>query len=160
MGRIPPQVVLIAALVLVGCSPRQPSSPTPLPVVTVANDPTVQSVIQQLQQLERMLATAEPMMMATLVAGTPTAPPTATEPPFEPEATPEQAGITVFPTRTPRPILASDAQPCLPGQVKANRNSRIYHVPGGGSYARTTANVTCFDTEADAELAGYRKARN
>jgi len=160
IGRVLLLLLVVAAVSFVGCGPRQPSQPTPQPGSTPVNDPTVQSVIQQLQQLERMLATAEPMMIATLSAGTPVAAPTATEPPTEAETTSEQAGMRVFPTRTPRPILASDAQPCQPGQVKANRSSRIYHVPGGGSYVRTTANVVCYDTEVEAEAAGYRKARN
>jgi methylphosphotriester-DNA--protein-cysteine methyltransferase len=41
----------------------------------------------------------------------------------------------------------------------ANRNSGIYHVPGGASYPRTYANVQCFVSEAEAAAAGYRRAR-
>ena len=67
---------------------------------------------------------------------------------------------SAFPTRTVRPTSVADAQPCAIGQIKGNRNSRIYHVPGGGSYARTQNNVMCFDTEDQAVAAGYRKARN
>jgi methylphosphotriester-DNA--protein-cysteine methyltransferase len=44
--------------------------------------------------------------------------------------------------------------------VKGNRNSRIYHLPGGGSYVQTRANVQCFDTESEALSAGYRRALN
>ena len=53
----------------------------------------------------------------------------------------------------------SDNYPCTAGQIKANRNSRIYHVPGGKSYARTTKNVRCYDTEKNAQEAGYTKAK-
>jgi micrococcal nuclease len=45
------------------------------------------------------------------------------------------------------------------GQIKANRNSMIYHVPGGDWYARTRKNVTCFDTEEQAQAAGFRKSK-
>lgn len=55
---------------------------------------------------------------------------------------------------------AADAAPCAIQQIKGNVNSMIYHMPGGGSYSRTKANVVCFDTEAEAGVAGYRKARN
>jgi methylphosphotriester-DNA--protein-cysteine methyltransferase len=54
----------------------------------------------------------------------------------------------------------ADSEPCRLGQVKGNRSSRIYHVPGGASYPRTVTNVQCFDTEDQALAAGYRKARN
>lgn len=52
------------------------------------------------------------------------------------------------------------AAPCAPGQIKANRNSGIYHVPGGAYYARTSANVACFDTEAEAQAGGYRRSKD
>lgn len=59
------------------------------------------------------------------------------------------------------PVVApgSDSYPCAVGQVKGNRDSKIYHVPGGTSYARTQENVRCFATEADARAAGYRAAK-
>jgi len=43
--------------------------------------------------------------------------------------------------------------------IKGNKNSKIYHVPGGQSYDKTTANVELFCTEAEAQAAGYRKAQ-
>jgi hypothetical protein len=48
--------------------------------------------------------------------------------------------------------------PCLAGQIKANRNSGIYHVPGGASYAVTKVNVVCYDVEDGAQAAGFRRA--
>jgi len=51
------------------------------------------------------------------------------------------------------------AAPCQPGQIKGNRNSDIYHAPGQRDYERTYANVQCFDTEAEAQAAGYRRAQ-
>jgi len=48
------------------------------------------------------------------------------------------------------------ALPCQPGQIKGNRNSLIYHAPGGAFYEETRENVVCFNTAADARAAGYR----
>jgi hypothetical protein len=42
--------------------------------------------------------------------------------------------------------------------VKANTQSRIFHVPGGGSYERTTPQ-RCYRTPADAEADGFRAAK-
>jgi micrococcal nuclease len=49
--------------------------------------------------------------------------------------------------------------PCLFGQIKGNRKSLIYHVPDGAFYAKTTVNVVCFDSEAAAIAAGYRRSK-
>lgn len=45
------------------------------------------------------------------------------------------------------------------GKIKGNIGSSglIYHVPGGSFYNRTNAE-TCFDTEAEAEAAGFRRS--
>lgn len=50
--------------------------------------------------------------------------------------------------------------PCQEKQIKGNKNSNIYHVPTGDFYAKTFQEVTCFDTTAEAEAAGFRAARN
>ncbi|HEY3115833.1 MAG TPA: hypothetical protein VGK54_03750 [Chloroflexota bacterium] len=84
--------------------------------------------------------------------------PAAVDDPATPE--PEPTARAPFPTRTPRPLTAADAAPCQIGQIKGNRSSKIYHVPGGGSYAQTKASVQCFDTEAAAQAAGFRRALN
>jgi micrococcal nuclease len=42
--------------------------------------------------------------------------------------------------------------------VKAKVTSRIYHVPGGTSYARTSPD-RCYATPADAEADGFRAAK-
>ena len=49
--------------------------------------------------------------------------------------------------------------PCLVGQIKGNRRSMIYHVPDGAFYAKTYANVACFDSESAAMAAGYRRSK-
>ena len=45
------------------------------------------------------------------------------------------------------------------GQIKGNKNSKIYHVPGGAYYDRTQDNIVWFCSEADAQAAGYRKSQ-
>lgn len=67
---------------------------------------------------------------------------------------------TTVPTRTPTAtVMSGDAAfPCRTGQIKGNTTSLIYHVPGGAYYARTRASVRCFDSEAAAVAAGYRRS--
>ncbi|MBM7683086.1 micrococcal nuclease [Pullulanibacillus pueri] len=45
------------------------------------------------------------------------------------------------------------------GKIKGNKNSKIYHVPGGAFYDSTQDNIVWFCSEADAEKAGYRKSK-
>lgn len=54
---------------------------------------------------------------------------------------------------------AGGAHPCEPEQIKGNHNSGIYHALGQQHYGRTQANVQCFDSEATAQQAGYRRAK-
>lgn len=86
---------------------------------------------------------------APVVASTDTLPTTG---PAATASSPKPAQAS--PTAAPSPVSAS----CKPGQIKGNRNSKIYHVPGQRDYNKTTANVECFNTEAEAQKAGYRKA--
>lgn len=47
------------------------------------------------------------------------------------------------------------------GKIKGNRKSKIYHVPGGRDYNKVSQkNVVFFDTEQEAQVAGYRRAKN
>lgn len=47
------------------------------------------------------------------------------------------------------------------GKIIGNKNSLIYHVMGGSSYDKISPeNRVYFDSEADAQKAGYRKAKN
>lgn len=47
------------------------------------------------------------------------------------------------------------------GRIIGNRNSMIYHVPGGASYDKVSLkNAVFFNTEEEAINAGYRKAKN
>ena len=45
------------------------------------------------------------------------------------------------------------------GKIKGNISSsnKIYHMPGGSFYNRTNAEM-CFETEAEAKAAGFRKS--
>ena len=46
-------------------------------------------------------------------------------------------------------------------KIKGNRNSMIYHMPNCASYNEITErNIVWFKTEAEAESAGYRRAKN
>jgi hypothetical protein len=49
--------------------------------------------------------------------------------------------------------------PCAQGQTKGNLNSMVYHWPGARDYAKTYANVQCFNTSDEATAAGFRAAK-
>ena len=173
---IVPTVVLLAVL-LVACSPPPPTS-----VPTVRVIPAVTKLATATRALR---ATLQPTKLPT---ATPALIPTRT-PTFEPTATTELPTQTPTPTitleltvtkrapviekptavqPTATPLTAqptgvtnpqADARPCAVGQIKGNRNSMIYHVPSGEWYARTHNNVICFNTEAEAQAAGFRKSK-
>ncbi|MDA5388556.1 DNA/RNA non-specific endonuclease [Loigolactobacillus backii] len=44
------------------------------------------------------------------------------------------------------------------GEIIGNLNSHIYHVPGQSGYHMNAANAIYFNTEAEAQAAGYRKS--
>jgi hypothetical protein len=52
-------------------------------------------------------------------------------------------------------VLGASADQTCP--VKGNSSSKIYHVPGGAYYA-TLKSPKCFQTEVQAQAAGYRKS--
>lgn len=59
--------------------------------------------------------------------------------------------------RTPAPA----PRPATTGRIIGNRNSGIYHVPGCANYSDVAErNRVYFSTEAAAQAAGFRKARN
>lgn len=46
------------------------------------------------------------------------------------------------------------------GKIKGNKKSKIYHVPGGASYNKISVkNVVYFNSEEEAQAAGYRRAQ-
>lgn len=114
-------------------------------------------------------------------------PPTATEEPTEelpaatavpptdpPAPTDAQPTVAPPPTEIPPPPVQSGAVgdlserppdsapwlPCAQGQIKANRNSMKFHVPGGSHYQRTFKNVWCFNSADEARAAGYVQSEN
>lgn len=91
-------------------------------------------------------------------AGAPVSAPT-TRPAPAPTPTAAPAAAPTAPPAAAPPASTDASYPCQAGQIKANRNSGIYHVPGGASYSQTRANVQCFDTEAEAQAAGFRRAQ-
>lgn len=58
--------------------------------------------------------------------------------------------------------LSASPNPDKPqGQIIGNKNSLIYHVPGGAFYDKVSqANRVYFDSEEAAQKAGYHKAKN
>jgi len=147
---VPPTIAAVAAL---------PSdAPLPTERATATDEPTIAPTVAQL------VLTAAPRPTAEATA-TATAERIATA-----EPTIEPATVELAPTETPAPTIAApkstptinpaaDSYPCRAGQIKGNRDTNIYHVPGQATYARTRNNVACFDTEADALSAGYHKAQ-
>jgi deoxyribonuclease-1 len=69
-------------------------------------------------------------------------------------AIPERASRSV----APPPVMPASAT----GMIMGNRNSHVYHLPQGcPSYDKVASkNQIAFDTESDAQAAGYRKAGN
>jgi len=60
-------------------------------------------------------------------------------------------------TTTQQPTIGSCKKPTIKGNI-SSKGDKIYHVPGGQSYESTKAEEM-FCSEADAEAAGFRKAK-
>jgi len=78
-------------------------------------------------------------------------------------ATPAAAGATpsaspAEPTGTVGSVASNTGECSDPTPIKANRDSRIYHLRGGQFYERTRAEL-CFATTEDAKRAGYRRSQ-
>ncbi|MBF0757903.1 hypothetical protein E4T91_03900 [Ligilactobacillus murinus] len=57
--------------------------------------------------------------------------------------------------------LVADSDPAdanAQGTIVGNSRSMIYHVPGQRGYRMNSSNAVYFNTEAEAQAAGYRKA--
>jgi hypothetical protein len=164
-------VALIGVLALCGVvsqcmdsGSNEPTTPTTAPVLLVAT--AAPTTAMPTATTAPPTATTEPPTSTALPpTDEPTQPPApATAPPTQPPAQPTTAPLMMV--SGPVDDLASappDDQPWLPcarGQVKGNRNTMIYHVPGGASYGRTFRNVYCFNSADEARAAGYRAANN
>jgi hypothetical protein len=67
--------------------------------------------------------------------------------------TPTPPAPTALTRVPPAPVVSSE--------IRGNRNSHIYHLPGcPGFEAMSPANIVAFASEAEAQHAGYRKAKN
>lgn len=66
-----------------------------------------------------------------------------------------QPGVAVSAGTQPAPQANED------GEIHGNRNTRVYHLPGCPGYnAMRQANLVTFASEAEAQQAGYRRAKN
>lgn len=52
-----------------------------------------------------------------------------------------------------------DMNTATAGRIVGNRNTKIYHVPGQADYRMSSKNAVYFSSEAQAQAAGYRKAK-
>jgi hypothetical protein len=91
----------------------------------------------------------------TAAAFTPTTPPGAAG---RPSTTPLVVGSMIEFDRTASTGEETTIFPCERGQIKGNRNTRVYLVPSHRYYGHTWYDVDCFATEAAARAAGYRPA--
>lgn len=84
-------------------------------------------------------------------------------------STPEIRGAQseTAPKDTAAPAVKSSGQEATSGFAPVNggcngrikgSSSKIYHLPGGAFYDRTTKPARCFDAESQAQAAGYRKS--
>jgi hypothetical protein len=97
----------------------------------------------------------EPNLTATTPpASPPPPPPTPSAPPPAPRAAPASAVSSDGQTRWREPVGGA----CPDGYPVKVAKSGIYHVPGGRSYERTTAE-RCYVNADEAEADGYRRAK-
>ncbi|WP_461216039.1 sunset domain-containing protein [Lacticaseibacillus sp. GG6-2] len=71
-------------------------------------------------------------------------------------ASASQAASTATPPSAP--TNNGDMNTGNTGKIVGNVNSKIYHVPGQAGYRMNSANAVYFNTEAQAQAAGYRKS--
>lgn len=75
-------------------------------------------------------------------------------------------GLTIEPTQanqtTNTPNATKQSKQQNSSAIRGNRNSKIYHLPRDcPSYSKIAPhNIVIFNSEAEAQAAGYRKARN
>jgi hypothetical protein len=89
-------------------------------------------------------------------------------PPVQPLPVEQSPQPTSAPTSVPvapaQPVFTGETVdppwwPCAEGQIKGNRDSGKYHVPSGQFYDKTYEGVECFNTETEAEAAGYIRSQ-
>ena len=133
-------ILTLCLLFLVACGGPEPAAtrwPTPTPLPRTTPEPTPVPI-------PNLYATWAPTWAAEAAAA----------------RTPAASRATALPasSRATAVLLPISAYACPATHViKGNRNSMIYHMPGQEYYTRTKPEW-CFALEADAIMAGYRKA--
>lgn len=164
--------LIAVGLLVAGCGDAAPSpepgEPQGIVGPTMAVAPTVEPPTDPPTEAAPTETAVPPTDVPTETPPTevpPTAPPPTDVPPTEAPAPTEAPPPTPVPVSGPVPDLPGEPPPgepwlpCAKGQIKGNIESVIYHVPSGASYARTYRNVHCFNSEAEAQAAGYRRAQ-
>ncbi|MHB1134906.1 MAG: sunset domain-containing protein [Chloroflexota bacterium] len=146
----------------------QPATSTKAaPLVTLTETPAAAKLATGVTVSQPATSTKTAPLNTSTQVPTATAKPANTPIAAAPTSTPKPQVVATA-TLTPRPAASPvtvpqptsvGSYPCRPGQLKGNNNSMIYHSPGQRDYERTYANVTCFDTAAQAEAAGFRAAQ-
>lgn len=73
---------------------------------------------------------------------------------------PECPALTVAGDATQVGAIDNATVDTAQGKIIGNKNSKIYHIPGSASYNKISEeNRVYFNTEADAQKAGYRKTK-
>ncbi|HQW36902.1 MAG TPA: hypothetical protein PLJ62_13790 [Thermoflexales bacterium] len=149
-------------------TPAPAPSFTPEPPRTPTASPTTPAATRTLQPAP--VATTAPARPTLAVTAIPTKPviPTAALLPTRTATARPNPTATAIPAPA-APVFTQETSsrrrvdpawwPCNEGQVKGNNKSGIYHAPGQRDYAYTFADVRCFNTEAEAQGAGFRKAQ-
>lgn len=72
----------------------------------------------------------------------------------------DSAQFAADPAQDPRTAGAVTDDLNCEGKIKGNisSKSKIYHMPGGAFYKRTVPEM-CFESEAEAQTAGFRKSQ-
>ena len=122
------------------------TAPTQAPVAVVATATT------------QPPPTVRPTDVPKPTAAPPTQAPQPTAAPAKPSQAPAPTTAPVKAAATTAGVAANGGACPSDHPIKGNAGSKIYHRPGGASYARTDAEQ-CFDTPASAQAAGYRAAQ-
>jgi hypothetical protein len=137
--------------------PTAEPTPTPRPTVTpVPTRPPTATPVPTLTPTPVVTPTVVPVVTPIITPTTTTIISVTAPPVVTPTIVVTTAPAT---TRAPEAASTGASAPCRDGQIKGNLNSMIYHVPGQRYYAQTKNNVQCFDREADAVTAGFRKSK-
>ena len=73
-----------------------------------------------------------------------------------------QPGIEIdYATGDSHALKSEQAPQDTEGKIRGNRRSKIYHCPGQAAYEdmADSDNLVIFDTEEEAQAAGYRRAK-